>query len=107
MTADRPTSLEVSVTAPVRPETLVTSADSTPELIEMPPPLTLTPPSVVDEAVGNVYGDPPETVTAPVCPFTDVTGAAAATAVGKSVIWLAVWVCDVAALPESADARAA
>ena len=103
--ADRPTSLDVSVTAPVRPETLVTAADTVPEATARPEP-TMTPPSVVVVAAGSVYDDPPETVTAPVWPFTDVTGDAAATAVEKSVIWLAVCVCDAAALPASDDDNA-
>jgi hypothetical protein len=88
------------VTAPVRPATLVTSADSTPDDMDIPPPFTLTPPSVVLLAVGNVYDDPPEpplTVTSPVWPFTLVTSA-----VDRSLIWLAVCVCDAAAYEPAA-----
>jgi hypothetical protein len=104
-TADSPTSLDVSVTAPVRPETLVTAADTVPDDTDSPDP-TMSPPNVVVVAAGNVYDDPPETVTAPVWPLTLVTGAAAATAVEKSVIWLAVCVCEELALPASADDKA-
>jgi hypothetical protein len=52
-TADRPTSLDVSVTAPVRPETLVTFAEMVPEDTESPDP-TITPPSVDVVAFGSV-----------------------------------------------------
>jgi hypothetical protein len=49
-----------------------------------------TPPRTEAVATGSVYDDPPEppeTVTAPVWPFTEVT-----TLVARSLIWLAVWV---------------
>jgi hypothetical protein len=42
------------------------------------------------------------TDTAPVSPLTDSTLPIFATAVGKSVIWLAVCVCVVPALPSNA-----
>ena len=104
-TAERPTSLAVRVTAPVRPDTLVTLADTVPLDTESPEP-TMQPPKVVVVAAGSVYDDPPETVTAPVWPFTDVTGPYLEASVAKSVIWLAVCVCDVLALAASADDNA-
>jgi hypothetical protein len=71
------------------PEPLL--AESTPPVIVRPDP-TLMPPKTVSVAVGSVYVPLAVTVTAPVCPLTDVTGPYFAACVAKSVIWLAVCV---------------